>query len=183
MKRFPFRMFAVLSSAALLVPALIVGCSENTTSSATPFASAVPSETSSAEASPRKDASTQSTPAKATKIAWQPTFEKAQQIAKSSGKLIMIDFYTDWCGACKWMDANTYTNNAVIKESSNMVNVKVNAEKRTDLAQKYGIRAYPTLVWVDSSGEVVHKIEGAPQADMMVELIQGVRASRAAGSA
>ncbi len=190
MKRSFLPRFALLSSAALLLPVALLGCSSNTATSSTPIATtapldAAPSETTAGETSAAEASKAQKTVTKGgSKIVWQPTFEKAQQSAKSSGKLLLVDFYTDWCGACKWMDANLYTDSTVVAEARNTVNVKVNAEKRTDLAKKYGITGFPTLVWLDGNGEVVDKLEGAPsKADVMVKIMQQARSSQATGSA
>ena len=83
----------------------------------------------------------------------------------------MIDFYTDWCSACKVLDADTFTDASVIQESDKFISVKINAEKRTDIAQQFGIRAYPTIVWLDNRARLLHKIEGAyPPADFIKEM-------------
>ncbi|HEX8833489.1 MAG TPA: thioredoxin family protein [Abditibacteriaceae bacterium] len=93
-------------------------------------------------------------------LAWDYSFESAQQRAQSASMPMMIDFYTDWCGVCKGMDLETYSNAEVIGESANYINVKINAETRTDLAQRYGVKSYPTIIWADSAGNERGRVSG-----------------------
>ena len=36
-------------------------------------------------------------------------WEKARDLAKESNKILIVDFYTEWCGWCKVMDKNTFS--------------------------------------------------------------------------
>lgn len=57
---------------------------------------------------------------------WNDGFSAAQQ----SNKIALIDVYTDWCGWCKVMDKNTYTNPKVVEAiNANFVPIKFNPEK------------------------------------------------------
>jgi thiol:disulfide interchange protein len=110
-------------------------------------------------------------PTKLKQIDWKPTYEAAIASAKAAHKPVMIDFYTDSCGFCKKLDAETYTARVVIDQSKDFVNVKVNAEKRNDLAEKYQISEFPHIIWIDSDGNILHQALGwmAPK-DFVVEM-------------
>lgn len=57
-------------------------------------------------------------------------FESGFAKAKAENKILLIDVYTDWCGWCKVMDRNTYTNASVIEKlNQSFVMVKLNPEK------------------------------------------------------
>ena len=43
-------------------------------------------------------------------INWRPDVTAAMSEARRTGKIVMIDVYTDWCGWCKRMDRDTYAN-------------------------------------------------------------------------
>ncbi|MDX9724956.1 MAG: DUF255 domain-containing protein [Bacteroidales bacterium] len=62
------------------------------------------------------------------------TIEEAEQLSKKSFKPIFIDAYTDWCGWCKKMDQETFTN-PVIAEilNRNFYPVKFNAEGKNEI--------------------------------------------------
>jgi thiol:disulfide interchange protein len=57
-------------------------------------------------------------------------FESGYEKAAKEGKILLVDAYTDWCGWCKVMDRNTYTNAQIIETLNNdFVAVKFNPEK------------------------------------------------------
>jgi thiol:disulfide interchange protein len=108
-------------------------------------------------------------------IRWEPSFEAAQKKARASNKPIMVDFYTDWCGWCKELDANTYSAGEVIDESQHFVSVKVNAEKRTDLAQRYKVDGFPTILWVDSGGAELDRLSGYTESREFARFMRGIQ--------
>jgi thioredoxin-related protein len=67
---------------------------------------------------------------KVDKINWY-SFEDAYQLNKKKQKKIFIDVYTDWCGWCKKMDAETFTNPVIIEYMSrHFYCVKLDAERK-----------------------------------------------------
>lgn len=93
-------------------------------------------------------------------IAWNTHFESAQQIALSSNKTMMIAFYTDGCAACQAMDREVYGRAPIIAEAQNIVPLKINAESQPQIAQRYNIQKYPTIVWTDAAGNEKHRSDG-----------------------
>ncbi|MBL7811369.1 MAG: DUF255 domain-containing protein [Bacteroidetes bacterium] len=69
------------------------------------------------------------TTAPASTITWLD-FESGYAKAAKENKILLIDVYTDWCGWCKVMDRETYTNAEVIQAvNKDFVTVKLNPEK------------------------------------------------------
>jgi len=99
-------------------------------------------------------------PLQPTFIAWNYNFESAQSIAAASNKTMMIAFYTDWCPACKQMDREVYGRAPIIVEAQNIVPLKINAEGQPDLARRYNIHKYPTILWTDAAGNEKHRSDG-----------------------
>ena len=63
-------------------------------------------------------------------INWH-TFQEAVELNKKEKKKIFIDVFTDWCGWCKVMDKNTFTNSIIIKYmNEKFYAVKLNAEMK-----------------------------------------------------
>ncbi|MDD2984063.1 MAG: thioredoxin family protein [Crocinitomicaceae bacterium] len=102
----------------------------------------------------------------------QMTFEQALKEAKKTGKLIFLDAYTDWCGPCKKMSAHTFTDPAVAKLfNSKFINLKIEMEKNPDgpeIARKYAIRAYPSLLFLDGNGKVIKYVVGYQNPDQLI---------------
>lgn len=100
------------------------------------------------------------------------SWEEALEKSEDKGKPIFVDAYASWCGPCKWMTRNVFTDDEVGDYyNENFINVKLDMEKgegRT-FARKYGVSAYPTLLYLDSEGEVVHKVMGARRTDGFIQ--------------
>ncbi len=80
--------------------------------------------------------------------------------AEREDKLIFMDAYTTWCGPCKRMAAEVFTDQAVAAYfNATFVNAKVDMEKGEglELARRYEVNAYPTLLFINGAGEVVHR--------------------------
>ncbi|HEX8514957.1 MAG TPA: thioredoxin fold domain-containing protein [Bacteroidia bacterium] len=98
---------------------------------------------------------------------WENVLEKA----KKENKLIYLDCFTTWCGPCKWMSKNVFTNDTVADfYNQHFVNVEMDMEKGEGLklARKYGIRAYPTMLYLNGDGEVIHRKCGSAPAQAFV---------------
>lgn len=113
------------------------------------------------------------------KIEWI-SFEEAVERNKTNPKKILVDVYTEWCGWCKKMDANTFTNPVIIKYiQNNYWAVKLNAERKDSIllgdqlfvnenisgrrgahqlaiALLNGKMTYPSMVYLDEKVELMH---------------------------
>ena len=94
-------------------------------------------------------------------------------MAMKENKKVLIDVYTDWCGWCKKMDVDVYSDSDVTKYINEVfVSVKLNAESsnihdingktttEAELAGRLGVRGYPTTVFVHPNGEVITLVPG-----------------------
>jgi thiol:disulfide interchange protein len=101
------------------------------------------------------------------------TFAEAKAKAAEENKLIFVDAYAQWCGPCKWMAANTFTDREVGKYfNENFICVKMDMEKGEGriLASAWRIKAYPTLLFFDSDGKEVNRVLGAKQKEEFIKL-------------
>ncbi len=96
------------------------------------------------------------------------TWAELQAKAKAAHKLIFVDAYAVWCGPCKAMVKNVFTQPAVAEHfNARYINYAVDAEKGegVELAKKYGVESFPTYLFVDGDGKLVYRIEGAHASD------------------
>lgn len=98
-------------------------------------------------------------------------------LAKKENKLIFMDCYTTWCGPCKALAKNVFTQEKVGEFfNSRFINVKYDMEKGDGkmLNERYKkhIIGYPTLLLMDAEGNVLQQLAGYKDAD---ELIEGIR--------
>ncbi len=86
------------------------------------------------------------------------TWANALKQAAAQNKYIFVDAYATWCGPCKMLKATTFKNKkAAALFNQNFVNAALDMEKgnHPQLAQQWGMRAYPTLIIFDSKGKIV----------------------------
>jgi thioredoxin 1 len=76
--------------------------------------------------------------------------------AKKENKLVFIDAYASWCGPCKMLRQNTFTDKEVSDYfNAHFINLSVDVEKGEGvaLANKYKVTHYPTLIITDNDGK------------------------------
>ena len=110
----------------------------------------------------------------ASSVEWY-TYEEGMALAKEQNKPVMIDFHADWCGFCKKLDSETYSDSNVIEMSENFVNIKVDTEKQGQLAQDYGVRGLPTIVFTDPQGNEIRRVVGYRDAGPFLNEMEAAR--------
>lgn len=94
--------------------------------------------------------------------------------AKKENKAVFIDIYTSWCAPCKLLSKNIFPLEKVGKKyNDNFISIKLDAENDVDgkfVASKFGVNAYPTLLFVSGKGELVYKEQGSKDEYGMIKL-------------
>jgi thiol-disulfide isomerase/thioredoxin len=101
----------------------------------------------------------------------------AQALAKAAEqhKLILVDFYTTWCGPCKRLDSTTWKDEKVIALlNQNAISLKIDAEKEVALAKQYAVDSYPTILVLKSDGTVFDRLVGYQAPDAFLASFQGL---------
>lgn len=110
-------------------------------------------------------------------------FEEAVAANQSDPKMLLVDVYTDWCGWCKKMDKETFTDPKVVKYvNDNFYAVKLNAEdnERTfdfmgkkfseaQMAASMRVRSYPNFVIIEPTLQNIAQLPGYRPADAFLE--------------
>lgn len=74
------------------------------------------------------------------------------ETVNNADKVVLVDFYADWCGPCKMLAP---TINKLAEENTDSVDVyKVDIDQNMELAQQYGIMSIPTVV-IFKDGRVI----------------------------
>jgi len=121
---------------------------------------------------------------KKNEVTWL-SFEQGLAASKKEKKMMVVDFYTDWCGWCKVMDQKTYGDTSVVKfAKAKLVLVKVNAESNEktrfrdqdytyrELAAAFGVNGYPATAFIDANGEVLTLVSGYIPADKFLPVLE-----------
>ncbi|MBK7884664.1 MAG: thioredoxin fold domain-containing protein [Chitinophagaceae bacterium] len=113
------------------------------------------------------------------------TWEELLKKAKDENKLIYVDGYTTWCGPCKQMSKEVYTKKEVGDAyNANFISFKAQIDTSDNdndyvkshyqdfkaIATKYNVEVYPTHLFINGDGEMVHKAVGGMPAEKFIEL-------------
>lgn len=101
------------------------------------------------------------------------TWEEAKAKAKAENKNIFVDFYATWCGPCKWMSKEVFTDSTVGHVfSDKVIAFKVDAEnEEPELVASMNIEAYPTLALFDGEGKLLVSTKGAMGSAKLIEFV------------
>lgn len=117
-------------------------------------------------------------------VVWK-SFDKGLKDASSARKYSFVDVYTQWCGYCKLLERNTLTHKDVLAElGKNFVSIKLDAEsdevvnwkghKMTarQLSAAWGVEGFPTMLFLNSKGDIIGSFPSYAEADLMVNLLK-----------
>jgi thioredoxin-related protein len=112
------------------------------------------------------------------------SYKEGVELAKKEKKLLLIDFYTDWCGWCKKMDKTVYTDQEVIELLNKyFIAVKLNPEKDDPVtyqgetyeagqfARATGLKGYPATAFFTSEVEFIYLVPGYQNKDRFLGLL------------
>jgi thiol:disulfide interchange protein len=104
------------------------------------------------------------------------SFKKLIKKAAAQNKLVMLDFYTDWCIPCKQVEKIIFTDDTLIVNvvNNNYIASRLNAEKGEGkvLAKKYSVSGYPTLLFLDKDKNIIGRVVGTRSNDVYLEAIK-----------
>lgn len=88
---------------------------------------------------------------------------------KTSNKLVLLDFYADWCGPCRMISPLV---NEIAEENPQYLVGKINVDQEPELAQAFGVSSIPTLV-VMKNGRIVQRSVGARPKSQILAMLDG----------
>ncbi len=97
--------------------------------------------------------------------------ENFEEEVLKADKLVMVDFYADWCGPCQMMSPVI---DEIAEEKKDCIKVgKVNVDENQDLAGEYGVMSIPTIVLI-KDGEVEKSFVGVRSKSEIIDAIEAI---------
>ena len=102
-------------------------------------------------------------------VKWEHTLEAAKKRAKAEKKMIFMDLWAEWCGPCQYLRKNVFPSAEgqaalatvvpfdALVQTNDQKDIPANAQ----LAEKYGLNAFPTLILIDADGKEIRRQVGA----------------------
>jgi thiol:disulfide interchange protein DsbD len=106
-----------------------------------------------------------------------------QAIKAAEGKLVMLDFYADWCVSCKEYEQFVFTDPRVQQQLKHMVllqaDVTANNEQDQALLKRFNLFGPPGIIFFDANGqEIAPHIVGYKNADAFLTILKQLSTER-----
>jgi thiol-disulfide isomerase/thioredoxin len=91
--------------------------------------------------------------------------------AKKENKLVFLDVYTTWCGPCKMLEKNVFSQPKVgnyFNKNFICIHIDGDTDEGQKIAEKLNLEGYPTLYFIDGNNKVVKKTVGYLDAEALL---------------
>jgi TolA-binding protein len=108
---------------------------------------------------------------------WERSYAAALDRARTTDRFLIAYLYTDWCGYCRRMESETFTDSRVAARASSYVWLGLNAEADADgakLREQFHIAGYPMILIFDKQGRRIDQLEGFLPPDQFLNALSAM---------
>lgn len=104
---------------------------------------------------------------------------RAFEMAKNEGKLVMIDFWAEWCAACKELDHKSFSQPQLYNYiNEHFIPLKIDGTKITDdikeIWERYSVLGLPTVLFISPDGKELGRFEAFRSAEQILSIIENI---------
>lgn len=101
-------------------------------------------------------------------VQWRTDIRAANRESSETGRPILMKFSAKWCGPCKRMKAETFTDPALVAIiNSRFIPVEIDTDQNEQLTRQLRIESVPTMMVISPDGGIVERREGFQSADQL----------------
>jgi thiol:disulfide interchange protein DsbD len=112
------------------------------------------------------------------KSPWLADADQGFTLAAQENKPLILDFYAEWCAACKELDEKTWSDPQIRQRLSQFITVKLDVTKSNDQTKmyrgKYNIYGMPTVIFFQASGKELARFEGFKSSQEVLNIMDQI---------
>ena len=107
-------------------------------------------------------------------IVWQTSLKEGLALAQRLNRPALVNVYADWCGYCTKLRREVYPTEEVRRAGARFVFIDINGEHHPELLNKYRIRGFPVILFMDKNGYLLDRLDGFVRSPAMARKMRDV---------